>query len=126
MLSLPIFCDRKSTAVRKKRLDFLPLFTLKELRAGSDQRVNEADAVFSGPTACRLDPSVRFPLIGFYWLNDMEIVSAALGVYVGIAGVFFFGALMVGFQSAGAAFLLGKAHDRVLRYGSTPSCIVEK
>jgi hypothetical protein len=47
----------------------------------------------------------------------MEIVFAAGGVDVGIAGVFLFGSLMVGFQSAKAAFLLGEAHDGVLRNG---------
>jgi len=35
-------------------------------------------------------------------------------VYMGIAGIFGFGSLMVSFQSPEAAFMFGKTHDGVL------------
>lgn len=56
----------------------------------------------------------------------MEIVLAALGVDVGIAGVFLFGALVVRRQSASTALLFCEPHDCVLGDVITPSCFVEK
>ena len=56
----------------------------------------------------------------------MEIVFAAGGVNIGVAGVFLFGALMMGLQSTSTAFLLCKPHNSVLGDGITPSCCVEK
>jgi hypothetical protein len=100
----------------KKRPDFFTFLAFEEIRAGGYKGVHKPDAVFPGLAARCFYTVVRFPFVRRYRLNNMEIVFALCGIDIWIAGIFFFRALMVGFQSAGAAFHLGKAHYRVLWY----------
>lgn len=98
----------------EERPDFLPFFAFKKIGAGGYQSIYEADAVLADFATCRCYPSVRFLLIGHNGLYDVEIVFAFRDVDIGVAGIFFFGALMVCLQSARAAFLFGEAHDCIL------------
>jgi hypothetical protein len=54
----------------------------------------------------------------------MEVVFAFCCVDIRVACVFLFRALMMGFKRAGAAFMLGEAHYRVLWNGNI--LLVEK
>ena len=58
----------------EERPDFLPLLALEELRAGGDERVHETNAVLAGLAPRRVNPAVRFPLVGRFRFDDMEIV----------------------------------------------------
>ena len=86
--------------------NILHLPALEELGAGGDEGVYEAGAVFAGAAPRHRDPAVYFLPVAASGLDDVEVVLASAGVDVGIAGVFFFGALMVGLQPTGGTTLV--------------------
>lgn len=84
----------------KVGLNILSAPALKKLRACGDEGVHEHGAVFAGFAACRFDPAADFLPVFLLWLNDMEVILAFCRVYIGIAGVLLFRALMVRLQRA--------------------------
>ena len=58
-----VFSDLPSEELNRrleKQLNFLPFLALEELRAGGNQCVHEADAVFAGFAARHFNPAVGF------------------------------------------------------------------
>ena len=72
--------------------------TLEELRTGGNERVNKHCTVFSSTTSCRLDAGINLLSIFDRWTYDVKIIFTAGNVNIGIAGIFFFGALVMSFQ----------------------------
>ena len=84
----------------------LPLISFEEVRAGSDKRIYKSGTVLAGTAARRLDPTVNFVSVVACGLDDVEIIFTFVGIDIGIADVFFFGALVMGFQRPGGSALV--------------------
>ena len=70
----------------------------EELRAGCDKGIYKHGTVFSRFAACRFNPAAYFLPVFLLWLDDMKVILAPCRVYIGIAGVLLFCALMVRLQ----------------------------
>ena len=88
----------KGHRLGKVGLYLLSAPALEKLRAGGDKGIHKHSAVFPRLAARRLNPAADFLPIFLLWLNDVDVVFASCRVYIGIAGVLLFGALMVCFQ----------------------------
>lgn len=105
-VALADFLFHETDRFGEKGFNFLPLPAPKELRAGGDEGVHKHGAVLAGTASCRRDTVVNLLPVFVRGLDNVEIVPAAAGINVGIAGVLFFGALMVGFQRPGRPCLV--------------------
>ena len=99
----------------KKLPDFGQLLALEKIRRGGEHHFHHLDAVRSGAAAGGLDLTLGLCPIPAGWLDEVKIVLAAGKVDVGVAGVFFFPALVMGLDVRDlGAFVLGEAHDGVV------------
>ena len=95
--------------------DFGQLLVLEELRRGGEQDFYHPNAVFSGAAPSGADLPLGFGSVSLGWLNQVEVMLAAGKVNIGITGVSFFSALVMGLDVGDLwSLVLGKAHDGVL------------
>lgn len=83
-----------------------PFFTFEKLRAGGDEGIHKPGAVLAGAASRRLYPAVNLLPVSACGIDDVEVVLAFAGVDVGIAGVLFFDAFVVGLQRPGGSALV--------------------
>ena len=107
---------QKVQGLGKERFDLGTILSLKELRRSGEQDLHHPDAVLPGSAASGADLALSLSSVFARWLDEVEVVFAAGLVNVGVAGVFFFSALVVGLDICDlGAFVLGEAHDGVVR-----------
>ena len=95
--------------------DFGQLLALKELRGGGKQDFHQPDAVLPGAAAGNANLPLSLGPVPLGRLNQVEVVLAAGEVNIGVAGVFFFSALVMGLDVGDLRpLVLGEAHDGVL------------
>ena len=95
--------------------DFRQLLALEELRCGGEHRFHHSDAVRPGTAADGLDLTLGLRSILAGWLDEVKVVLAAGEVNIRVAGVHFFGALIVGLDVGYLRpLVLGEAHDGIL------------
>lgn len=73
-------------------------FSLKELRACGNQRINKFGAVLSCSAPGFFDTLLDEVIISALRLDDVEVVFASACVNVGIAGIFFFLSFVMALQ----------------------------
>ena len=109
-----VFPD-KIQRLLKIGLDFALFLALKELRAGSHQRLHHAHAVRPRAAARLCNLLFRLGAVLALRRHQMKIQMTAGRVHVGIAGVFLLGALVVGLDVPDLRpLVLGKAENGVL------------
>src|SRR5699024_70539 len=80
----------------KERFDLGTILSLKEVRCSGEQHLHYPDAVLPGAATSGTDLALGLGPVPLGWLNQMEVVLAAGKVNVGVTGVFFFSALVMG------------------------------
>ena len=96
--------------------DFGQLLAIEELRRGGEQNLHHPDAVRPGAAAGSLDLTLSLCPVTLGRLDQVEVVLAAGAVNIRVAGILFFGALIVGLNVGYLRpLVLGEAHDGVLR-----------
>ena len=92
------------------------VLALEELRRSGEQNLHYPDTILPSAATRGADLPLGLGPVPLGWLNQMEVVLAAGKVNVGITGVFFFPALVMGLDIRDlGAFVLGEAHDGVVR-----------
>ena len=95
--------------------DFGQLLALEELRRGGEQDFHHPNAVFSGAAPSGADLELSLSPVPLGRLNQVEVLLAAGEVNIGITGVSFFSAFVMGFDVGDLRpLVLGEAHDGVL------------
>ena len=95
--------------------DFGQFLAFEELRCGGEHYFHHPDAVRSGAAAGSLNLILGLRPIPAGWLDQVEVVLATGAVNIRVAGVLFFGALIMGLDVGYfRPLVLGKAHDGVL------------
>ena len=95
--------------------DFGQLLALEELRRSGEQDFHHPNAVFSGAASSGADLALSLSPVTLGRLDQVEVVLAAGKVDVGVAGVFFFSAFVMGLDVGDLRpLVLGEAHDGVL------------
>ena len=89
---------RKSAALWKKRLYLLWRLLLEKLRAGGYQRIDKPGTILTGAAASLFNTVLYKVVVPALRLNNVEVVPAAAGVNVGIAGILLFLPFVMGFQ----------------------------
>ena len=99
----------------KKLPDFGQLLALEELRRSGEQDFHHPNAVLPGAASSGADLALCLSPVTLGWFNQVKVVLAAGEVNIGVAGVFFFSALVMGFDVGDLRpLVLGEAHDGVL------------
>ena len=106
---------QKVQSFLEKHLNLRTLLPFEELRAGSEQRLDHTDTVFPGTASGSGNLPLRFRPVFAGRFDQMEVVLASAGVYIGITGVFFLCTLVMGLDIADfRPLVLCKSHNRVL------------
>src|SRR5699024_7888947 len=113
---------QKAQGFLEKHANLRPFLPLEELRAGSKQRLDHTDTVLPGTASGGSDLPFRFHPVLAGRFDQMKVVLASAGVHIGIAGVLFLCALVVGFDIANFwPLVLCKSHNRVLCFFNAQS-----
>ena len=100
----------------KERFDLGAIFFLKEIRCSGEQHFHYPDAVLPGAAAGGADLSLGLGAVPAGRFDEMEVVFAAGEVNIWVAGVVLFPAFVMGLDIRDlGAFVLGEAHDGVVR-----------
>lgn len=95
--------------------DFGQLLALEELRCSGEQHLYHPDTVLSGAASSGADLALSLSPVTLGWFDQVEVMLAAGEVNIGITGVSFFSAFVMGFDVGDLwPLVLGKAHDGVL------------
>ena len=95
--------------------DFGQLLALKEFRCGGEQDFHQPNTVLPGAAAGGADLPLGLGPVPLGRLDQVEVVLAAGKVNIGITGVLFFSALVMGLDVGDLRPLVfGEAHDGVL------------
>ena len=88
---------------------------LEKLRAGGNQRIHKPGTILTGAAASLFNTVLYKVVVPALRLNNVEVVPAAAGVNVGIAGVLLFLPFVMGFQrSCRIALVFFKSQNCVL------------
>ena len=82
----------------EKRLYLLWRLLLEKLRAGGYQRIDKPGTILTGAAASLFNTVLYKVVVPALRLNNVEVVPAAAGVNVGIAGILLFLPFVMGFQ----------------------------
>ena len=95
--------------------DFGQLLVFEDFRCGGEQNLHHPDAVRPGAAAGNADLPLGLSPVTLGRLDQVEVVLAAGAVNIRVAGILFFGALIVGLNARYLRpLVLGEAHDGVL------------
>lgn len=78
--------------------DFGQLLALEELRCSGEQHLYHPDTVLSGAASSGADLALSLSPVTLGWFDQVEVMLAAGEVNIGITGVSFFSAFVMGFD----------------------------
>ena len=103
---IPYPLDKEVSRPLEECRRFLNAFPLEKFRAGGYQRINKPGTVLAGTAPGLFNAALDKVIVSSLWFDYVKIVLAFCRVYVGIAGVFLFLALMVGLHRPGRSALV--------------------